>query len=821
MNSSSMPSQPSWVLNWPLEPIPLSEKPVYGHPELERPDYVTLKAILHEHPVRVDTSVDVLDVGAGEQALAVQKKGLNHEQLVAHLEANGSSPPALRILFLNEATLDPKSPKLSGSLDNTQVALHPSTIFYFIKHLGVCPIFLSNITTTPWLLNTGNATFTTYQSDGLTPASVQGFFRYSVRGRPAHVWFRHNMEEGTSTYIVQYCPERPKASILQWATAPTREYRQHVLRPFALECLIVDEVSMNWSEAVVHTARGLLKYEHLKPEEYDDNILKTAVHELHTMSQHFYIMEEELNGITEQLDYLVDVHEFLLSSRKSKWVKTRYSKTTTSTSDSLAYLRSRTKNWHRWVVNLRERTNVRINLFFNLATTKIATETQKDNSSMITIAALSLLFLPGTFVAALFSMPFFQTDTSKMSMAYGWWLYPAITIPFTAVIFVVWIMWMGRRKRATQGTRLLQDVQESSVPLVSVGEAWRAVKTWWRDRASHTPSLTVVSDVEKLAGTPMSSGGGKDYLSGIIGNAFPPRPVPAPLPSATVTLFPHNAASELTAPSPAVPQQTPASTSGGSRLEPEPSSTAAKTDQGLSVPEANFEQPRHDSYTKETFTGYGAWAPDHNGPPTGLVDENGAPAASQMNMFSALTPFARGEPLTVTSSMVHGWDDVNHARSDVNPGGEGNVKKTERKRSGNTTTLGPSRYNPGAMSMPEPMVIDYTGPRPSPFPGPPRERQNLSMYTPGLFPPNGYQQEGRQSWPQQRSPYYPAGPPPPDEDGWGYGSGISRPQSKAGSISAGQGVKPSSGSKQVRMAHRDGDSDDESSSGDTEGELTG
>ncbi|KAF6761803.1 hypothetical protein DFP72DRAFT_1151862 [Ephemerocybe angulata] len=483
-----MASQPSWLLNWPLEPVPLSEKPIYGHPELERPDYVTLKSILLRHPVKIDTSVDILDI-AGEDATGTHRKNLTHEQLVTHVEADTASPPALRIILLNEATLDPNTPQLEGSFDNTQVALHPSTIYYFIKHMGVCPIFLSNITITPWLLNTGNALFKTAKPE-------------SPHEEPQTL-------ASKLSFATQYaCPEGAKTNLLRWATAPTEDIRRHVLRPLVLETLIIDEVSWNWSKGVVQTAKKLLEYEHLTAEQYGDGLLNSAVHDLHTLSQHFYIMQEELNGIAEQLDYLIDVHKLLSSSPNSQWSKSRGSMTTTSVIDSLSFLQSRTRNWHRWVHNWRERTNVRINLFFNLATTKIATETQKDSSSMITIAALTLLFLPGTFVAvslpcipiklntevlfeqALFSMPFFQTTAPvptgdhKITMGYGWWLYPAITVPFTVIVFVLWIMWIKQRKSEVQNNGHLQGI--SSMPTVNtITGMWNSLKTW-KDKQANT-----------------------------------------------------------------------------------------------------------------------------------------------------------------------------------------------------------------------------------------------------------------------------------------------------------------------------------------------
>ena len=73
-----------------------------------------------------------------------------------------------------------------------------------------------------------------------------------------------------------------------------------------------------------------------------------------------------------------------------------------SVQDSFAYIASKTNTLRRWVVNYTERTGIRINLFFNLATqsdsrtnleiarlsSKIAVSTQRDSSSMITCASL-------------------------------------------------------------------------------------------------------------------------------------------------------------------------------------------------------------------------------------------------------------------------------------------------------------------------------------------------------------------------------------------------------------------------------------------------
>lgn len=81
--------------------------------------------------------------------------------------------------------------------------------------------------------------------------------------------------------------------------------------------------------------------------------------------------------------------------------------------ETLAYLQSRICMWIRRVENYKERTKLMINLFFSIAsqadnrtnmeiadlTAKIAVDAQRDSSSMITIAAVTMVFLPGTFIS--------------------------------------------------------------------------------------------------------------------------------------------------------------------------------------------------------------------------------------------------------------------------------------------------------------------------------------------------------------------------------------------------------------------------------------
>lgn len=74
---------------------------------------------------------------------------------------------------------------------------------------------------------------------------------------------------------------------------------------------------------------------------------------------------------------------------------------------------------------------------------KIAHETRSDSASMKTIAFVTLVFLPATFVSAVFSMSFFYYDSHSgmWTMSPKFWLYWAVSIPLTGVSVSLWYFW--------------------------------------------------------------------------------------------------------------------------------------------------------------------------------------------------------------------------------------------------------------------------------------------------------------------------------------------------------------------------------------------
>ncbi|KAI9695600.1 MAG: hypothetical protein M1820_008525 [Bogoriella megaspora] len=75
----------------------------------------------------------------------------------------------------------------------------------------------------------------------------------------------------------------------------------------------------------------------------------------------------------------------------------------------------------------------------------IAEASKKDSSAMKSLAAVTIVFLPGTSIASLFAMPFFQPDSNGNLQVNGqFWWYWVIVIPLTAALLLAWVIWIRR-----------------------------------------------------------------------------------------------------------------------------------------------------------------------------------------------------------------------------------------------------------------------------------------------------------------------------------------------------------------------------------------
>jgi hypothetical protein len=92
---------------------------------------------------------------------------------------------------------------------------------------------------------------------------------------------------------------------------------------------------------------------------------------------------------------------------------------------------------------------------------------QRDTSAMKTVAIVTMVFLPGTFVASFFAMPTLNWDAATYNRIVSprFWIYWIVTVPLTLLVFVIW--WArqkfkerNERKANEERAVLKQDTQE-------------------------------------------------------------------------------------------------------------------------------------------------------------------------------------------------------------------------------------------------------------------------------------------------------------------------------------------------------------------------
>ena len=100
-------------------------------------------------------------------------------------------------------------------------------------------------------------------------------------------------------------------------------------------------------------------------------------------------------------------------------------------------------------------------------TAAIALETRRDSAAMKTISVVTIVFLPGTFVATLFSMDVFHgqsADGTGVRVASLFWVYWAVTIPLTMLVIASWLLWSRRYFEKWKGVESIRDLEMKSLP---------------------------------------------------------------------------------------------------------------------------------------------------------------------------------------------------------------------------------------------------------------------------------------------------------------------------------------------------------------------
>ncbi|KAK2043143.1 hypothetical protein LZ31DRAFT_566719 [Colletotrichum somersetense] len=99
---------------------------------------------------------------------------------------------------------------------------------------------------------------------------------------------------------------------------------------------------------------------------------------------------------------------------------------------------------------------------------QLAHASKDDSQAMKALSLLGATFLPGTFLASIFSMTFFDFQ-SDLSLSPKIWIYFAFTIPLTIFVLLGWYKWDKKRKadQDDAGSKLANSNSETELAILS------------------------------------------------------------------------------------------------------------------------------------------------------------------------------------------------------------------------------------------------------------------------------------------------------------------------------------------------------------------
>lgn len=166
---------------------------------------------------------------------------------------------------------------------------------------------------------------------------------------------------------------------------------------------------------------------------------------LHDIGRHAIHVSETLDVAVQTIESIQRHHTNLAMSKT-------YDEDRTVTQD----VRAQLEFFRGFISNLRHRSTSNekrlkneIQLAFNTVaqynagtSVEIGRAAQIDSSAMKTIAFVTLIFLPPTFISSVFSMSFFQCGGNNgWGMSNKFWIYWVFAIPTTIVTVTVWQYW--------------------------------------------------------------------------------------------------------------------------------------------------------------------------------------------------------------------------------------------------------------------------------------------------------------------------------------------------------------------------------------------
>lgn len=179
-------------------------------------------------------------------------------------------------------------------------------------------------------------------------------------------------------------------------------------------------------------------------EQSDDHTSKEPDYRrLHNLARHGIHIVEVLSVTCETIQRIAAGHRAWVeeSSRSSGHAPPL--PFTKSVREQLSFYEQTASSFRHRMLSTKDRLTNEINLSFNQIAQKDSKATLAGGQTIKRLTIMSVVFLPATFVSAIFSTSFFNfsPEAKRWAVSPMFWVYWAVAIPVTIFIPVAWRLW--------------------------------------------------------------------------------------------------------------------------------------------------------------------------------------------------------------------------------------------------------------------------------------------------------------------------------------------------------------------------------------------
>ncbi|KAJ5913911.1 hypothetical protein N7504_002794 [Penicillium tannophilum] len=293
-----------------------------------------------------------------------------------------------------------------------------------------------------------------------------------VQGSPTSVYMRHDVKRDLTTYIISHkeldTSIKTLQSLLSIALNTASNNRKAAVLmddPFDIH-VILSNLSF---EASKYHVKRFQRFMWTQINKVDDHLagLETSDRaKLGDLTKQLQIISKNADSHIANADVAIitatairDVHYRLLTSlpQSNPFILQRVE-------DSISYIISSMEKQKIWFLNYKQRKDSTMSLVYNLVTQQdaanniqISHSMKQDSTSMNAIAALTMVFLPGTFAGTLVGAGVFGGAIKEKV----WLIWAAITIPLTLLVMLCWWLYQKTKHPMVFGVSILRDKEKS------------------------------------------------------------------------------------------------------------------------------------------------------------------------------------------------------------------------------------------------------------------------------------------------------------------------------------------------------------------------